>query len=196
MTFLHEKSDLQSPSLAGLRQFVLAWGEQFEHELHSRMMAIERELLAEELARYDVTAQQIEVEGVTYRPTLSSATTYLTTAGEVKIRRNLYCRPGRGHKSICPLELRAGVIGGYWTPRAARQGAFVMAQVPPGQSEALFEELGGMRPSRSSLDRLPKALSPHWEAHRPEWEAALRTQETVPAEARVLVMSVDGSPSG
>jgi hypothetical protein len=90
------------------------------------------------------------------------------------------------------LVLPAGIIGGYWTPRAARQGAFVMAQVTPGQSEALFEELGGMRPSRSSLDRLPKELSPHWEAHRQEWEAALRRQETVPAEAKVLVMSVDG----
>jgi hypothetical protein len=54
MTCLHEKSDLQSPSLEGLRQFVLAWREQwatappdfeeFEHELHARVMAIEREL--------------------------------------------------------------------------------------------------------------------------------------------------------
>jgi len=70
-----KKSDLQSPSLEGLRQFVLArreqWAtdtpdfEQFEHELHARMMAIEREMLAEELARYDVRAKQIEVEGVT-----------------------------------------------------------------------------------------------------------------------------------
>jgi hypothetical protein len=202
MTWLHEGSNLQSSSLEGLRQFILAWREQwvtgtpdfeqFEHELHTRMMAIERELLAEELARYDVTAKQIEVEGVTYRPTLSSTAPYLTTAGEVRIKRTLYCPAGRGHKSICPLELRAGVMGGYWTPRAARQGAFVMAQVTPGQSEALFEELGGMQPSRSSLDRLPKELSPHWEAHRQEWEAALRRQETVPTEARVLVMSVDG----
>ena len=202
MTFLHEKSDLQSSSLEGLRQFVLAWREQwatgtpdfeqFEHELHARMMAVEREMLADELAHYDVTAKQIEVEGVAYRPTLSSTATYLTTAGEVRIRRNLYCPSGRGHKSICPLELRAGVIGGFWTPRAARQGAFVMAQVPPGQSEALFEELGGMRPSRSSLDRLPKELSPHWEKHRQEWEAVLRTRETVPPETKVLVTSVDG----
>jgi hypothetical protein len=202
MTFLHEKSVLQSPALEGLRQFVLEWREQwttgtpdferFEHELHQRVMAIERELLAEELAGYDVTAEQIEVEGVRYRPTLTSTETYLTSAGEVTVKRNLYCPSGRGHKSICPLELRAGVIGGYWTPRAARQGAFVVAQVTPGQGEALFEEVGGMRPSRSSLDRLPKALSPHWASHRQDWEAALRTQETIPCQASVLVISVDG----
>jgi hypothetical protein len=202
MTFLHEKGILQSPALEGLRQFILEWEKQwaigtpdfenYEHELHQRVMAIERELLATELARYDVTAKQIEVEGVKYRHTLTSTETYLTTAGEVTVSRNLYSPAGRGHKSICPMELRVGVIGGYWTPRAARQGAFVVAQVTPGQGEVLFEELGGMGPSRSSLDRLPKALSPHWEAHRQQWEAALRTQETVPSEASVLVMSVDG----
>jgi len=202
MTFLHEKWNLQSPAIAGLRQFILEWDEQwrtgtpdfesYEHELHQRVMAIERELLAEELARYDVTAKQIEVEGVKYRPTLTSTATYLTPAGEVRINRNLYSPAGRGHKSICPMELRVGIIGGYWTPRAARQGAFVVAQVTPGQGETLFEELGGMQPSRSSLDRLPKELSPHWETHRQEWEASLRTQETVPDEASVVVISVDG----
>jgi hypothetical protein len=202
MTFWHEKWDLQSPALEGLRQFVLDRDEQwrtgppdfesYEHDLHQRVMAIERELLAEELARYDVTAEQVEVEGVKYRPTLSSTETYLTAAGEVTVSRNLYCPAGRGHKSICPLELRAGIMGGYWTPRAARQAAFVVAHITPGQGQTLFEELGGMEPSRSSLDRLPKELSPHWEAHRQQWEAALRTQETVPEQARVLVMSVDG----
>ncbi len=202
MTFLHKNSILPSSALEELRQFVLEWRKQwatetpdfegFEHELHQRVMAVEREILAEELAGYDVTAEQIEVAGVKYRPTLSSTETYLTAAGEVTVSRNLYCPSGRGNKSICPLELRAGIMGGYWTPRAARQAAFVMAHITPGQGETLFEELGGMGPSRSSLDRLPKALSPHWEAHRQEWEAALRTQETVPGEARVLVMSVDG----
>jgi hypothetical protein len=81
---------------------------------------------------------------------------------------------------------------GYWTPRAARQAAFAMAQLTSGDSEALFGELGGMQPSRSSLDRLPKELSEHWEVHRQEWEAALRTQETVPPEAAVIAISVDG----
>ena len=106
MTCLHETTNLQSPAMQELRQFVLNWQEQwatgmpdfeqFEHELHQRIQAIERELLAEELARYDVTAKQIEVEGKPYRATLSSNQTYLTTAGEITVSRNLYCPPGRG----------------------------------------------------------------------------------------------------
>jgi hypothetical protein len=62
----------------------------------------------------------------------------------------------------------------------------------PGESEKMFSEQGGMKPSRSSLDRLPKELSPHWETHRQAWEATLCAQETIPREAAVLAMSVDG----
>jgi hypothetical protein len=202
MEFCHKRSILHSAAIERLGQFVrerqAQWTdgtpdfESFEHELHEHIMAIERELLKEELARYDVTAKQIEVEGVEYRYTLTSSETYLSAAGHITVTRNLYRPSGRGSKSICPLELRAGIVGGHWTPRAARQAAYVMAHLTPGNSEALFDELGSMRPSRSSLDRLPKGLSPHWEAHRCEWETALRAQETVPEEATVVAISVDG----
>jgi hypothetical protein len=160
--------------------------------LHEHIMAVERELLTKELSRYDVTGKQIEVDGVAYRYTVTSSETYMSAAGQITVTRHLYRPSGRGSKSICPLELRAGIIGGHWTPRAARQAAYVMAHLTPGSSEKLFDEMGGMRPSRSSLDRLPKGLSPHWETHRREWEVALRAQETVPAEAAVAAISVDG----
>ena len=202
MEVYHSEPIPPSPALQRLGQFVRAraqqWTdgtpdfEQFEHELHERVMALERELVTAELARYDVTAEQVEVEGVTYRHTLTSPETYLSAAGPVTVTRNLYRPAGRGSKSICPLELRAGISGGYFTPRAARQAAFVTAQLTPGEGEALFAELEGMRPSRASLDRLPKVLSAHWEKHRNQWEAALRTQETVPAEATVMTISLDG----
>jgi len=202
MEFCHRNSVLRSPAIQRLGQFVQDWHarqtdsppdfEQFERELHEHVMAVEREMLKAELARYDVTAEQIEVGGITYRYTLTSSETYLSAAGPITVTRRLYRPAGRGSRSICPLELQAGIVRGYWTPRAARQAAFVMAHLTPGDSEALFDELGGMRPSRPSLDRLPKELSTHWEAHRPEWEAVLRAQETVPSEAAVVAISVDG----
>lgn len=202
MEFCHTNPILRSAAIEQLCQFVLEWRKQwetntpdfehFEHELHEKMMAIEREILTEELARYDVEAEQIEVGGITHRQTLISSETYLSAAGAITVERHLYRPAGRGSRSICPLELRAGIMRGYWTPRAARQAAFAMAQLTSGDSEALFGELGGMQPSRSSLDRLPKELSEHWEVHRQEWEAALRTQETVSPEAAVIAISVDG----
>ena len=67
-----------------------------------------------------------------------------------------------------------------------------MAHLTSGESEALFGEIGNMQPSRSSLDRLPKELSPHWEEHRVEWEVALRQSETIPNGSKTLAISVDG----
>ena len=165
--------------------------EGFERELHELVMALECELVAEELSRYDVSAPEIEVGGKVYEIGIHSAETYQAAAGLVTIERHLYHNQAETGKSICPLEMRVGIIG-YFTPQAARQGAFVMAHLTAGESEAVFGEIGNMCPSRSSLDRLPKELSPHWEPHRAEWEAQLRQMETIPNTAQTMALSVDG----
>lgn len=63
MVFCHRNSVLQSSAIEQVGQFVLEWRahwasdtpdfERFERELHERIMAIERELLAE------VTVQKV-----------------------------------------------------------------------------------------------------------------------------------------
>jgi hypothetical protein len=202
MTVEQKDAREQSPAGQRLTEFLRArrqaWQqetpdfEQFERELHEHLMNLERECLAEELARYDVRAEHFEVAGVSYQPVLQAAETYLSAAGPVRVERHLYRPAGRNTKSICPLELRAGIINGYWTPQAARHGAFVLAHLPASTAAALFQELGAMQPSRRTLDRLPRTLSAHWEAHRADWEAAVQSQETVPGEATTLAVSVDG----
>ncbi len=64
----------------------------------------------------------------------------------------------RAVRHICPLELRAGIIEGAWTPLAAKQATWVVAHLTPKEGEELFDLLGNMTPSKSTLDRLPKAL--------------------------------------
>jgi hypothetical protein len=90
------------------------------------------------------------------------------------------------------LELRAGIIEGSWTPLAAKQATWVVAHLTPKEGEELFDLLGNMTPSKSTLDRLPKALHGHWEAQRPRFEATLRHQEDIPPEAVTLAVSLDG----
>jgi hypothetical protein len=207
MEFCHRDNDLHSVAAQKLAEFIQKrrqkWEtqvdlsnvdnfENFEHELHNMVMAIERELVSEELGRYDVTAEEIEVDDKAYCRSISLPETYLTSAGRVTIERHLYNPADPKDKSICPMELRSGIIAGYFTPRAARQGAFGMAHLTPGESEEMFGEIGNMQPSRSSLDRLTKALSPHWETHRIRWEGQLRRAETVPEAATVMAISVDG----
>jgi len=203
MEVCHDRSFLQSPSVERLREFLVSQSESseagtaddfegFERELHDHMMAIERDLVGQEMARYDVDVPEVVVEGVTYRRVLEGTETYLSAAGPVKVSRHLYRPAGRSSKSICPMELRVGIIGGLFTPRAARIGAFAMAQLSSREATALLSEIGGMQPSISTLDRLPKVLSVAWESHREAWEDALRAQETVPIETAIVAVSLDG----
>ena len=207
MEFCHTDIFLHSPAAQRLVEFIQErrekWStstdvsnvdkfESFEQDVHTLVMALECELVSEELSRYDMAAKEIEVAGKVYRRGVRLSETYLTAAGRVTMERHLYSPVGEKGPSICPLELRSGIIAGYFTPQAARQGAFAMAQLTPGESAALFGEIGNMQPSRSSLDRLTKALSPHWEEHRVVWEAQLRQTEPVPVAAKVIALSVDG----
>jgi hypothetical protein len=110
----------------------------------------------------------------------------------VTVQRHLYYPVQAAGPSICPLELQVGIIAGYFTPRAARQGAFLMAHLTGGESEAAFAEIGNMQPSRSSLDRLTKTLSEHWEPQRETGEVQMRQREPLPHLAVTLALSVDG----
>lgn len=202
MEAYRENAILQSSAWQGLTNFMRthdqSWAqgvpdfEQFEHALHAHMQAVERAVLTQELARYDIDAPQVVVQDVVYGQPLASRETYLTTAGPVSVERHLYRPAGRGSRHVCPLELRAGIVADYFTPAAARAGAYVTAHLVPTIGAELFAELGGMQPSASELGRLPKALSARWEAHRAEWEAQLRSLESVPQTAVTLAISLDG----
>jgi hypothetical protein len=163
----------------------------FEQELHRLFVAAEREALGRELARFDLDVPAIEVAGERCHRVLRCETTYTSAAGPVRVTRSLYRHPHGGH-AVCPLELHAGIIEGAWTPLAAKQATWVVAHVTPKEGEELFDLLGNMTPSKSTLDRLPKALSVHWEAHRPQCEATLRHQEDLPPEAVAMAVSLDG----
>jgi hypothetical protein len=162
-----------------------------EQELHRLFVAAEREALSQELSRFDLDVPAVEVDGERYHRVLRCETTYTSAVGPVRVMRSLY-RPPQGGHTVCPLELRAGIIEGAWTPLAAQQATWVVAHLTPKEGEELFALLGNMTPSKSTLDRLPKALHHHWEAQRPRFEATLRHQEAIPPAAVAIAVSLDG----
>ena len=165
----------------------------FEKDLHAKVMEYEREVVAEEMARADVDAGAIVVDGVAYRRVLRCEETYFTAAGPVRVERTLYKdRTDEAGRAISPMELRLGVVEGRWTPLAAQQVTWVVAQMTPQRAEELFRRIGNMTPSKSSLDRFPKALSARWEEERVHFEKALREGDVVPQHAVTAAVSLDG----
>jgi hypothetical protein len=66
--------------------------ECFERELHDYIVAVEREVLAEELARLDVDLPAVTIEGEVYRQVVRCEETYTSAAGPVRVMRSLYRR--------------------------------------------------------------------------------------------------------
>ena len=91
------------------------------------------------------------------------------------------------------MERKVGIVEGYWTPHAARQGAMLTVHLVPREAEEVLGVLGNMTPSKSSLDRRPKALSARWEAQRPQFEARVREDTLEVADtACTVAVSLDG----
>jgi hypothetical protein len=166
--------------------------EAFEVELHEMFAAAEAEALGQELAYFDIDSPVVEIDGIAHRRVLRCESVYLTSSGPVRVLRSLYSTRQADERAMCPMELRAGIVEGYWTPLAAKQGAWAVAHLTPHEAEELFSTVGGMQPSRSSLDRLPKQLSKRWEQNRRTFEAVLRSTESVPRTAVSVAVSLDG----
>lgn len=165
---------------------------QFERELGERMREAGREILRDELAKADVDAEAVLIDGTEHRRALRATETYMTTSGPVTVERTLYRdHSDPGSKTVAALERRLGVMG-FWTPEAAKQATWVVSQMTPALAEELFERVGTMRPSKSSLDRLPKEISGRWEEDRKRFEAELREVTIIPANATSIAVSIDG----
>ncbi len=162
-----------------------------EKEIHAAFIEAERAVLGEALAQYDINVPSVNIEGKTYRQVIRCEQTYTSAVGPIRVTRSRY-REKSGCPSICPLELQAGIVENRWSPRAAKQALLVVSQLTPYEAARLFIELGGMQPSKSSLDRLPKKLSGQWQQKQVDFELSMRQQARIPAEAVAASVSLDG----
>jgi len=197
------QSEAVATPLEKLREFLETHGmkgktgprafAEFEAELHARMMEAERDVIAAEMAKLDVEADAIEIAGKVHRRVLRQSQTYMTSAGEVVVERTLYKdRTEDEGRCVSPMELALGIVGDFWTPRAAQQALWVATQMTPKKSAELFGRMGNMAPSKSSIDRLPKVLSERWEGNREHFERALREGFDIPDGAVSITVSLDG----
>ena len=163
--------------------------EKAERAIRELVVELEKSMVQETLAQYDINAPLVIRAGKAYRQVLRQNKTYTSAAGPIIVERSLYRAEGQ---CICPLELQAGIIEGYWTPSAARLGCYVTAQLSPYQGERLFKEFGGLRPSKSALCRLSTELGGTWESKLTQLEQLFCTDTTIPANAVTVSASLDG----
>ena len=166
--------------------------EAFEQEVHALFTHAECAATREALERHGVDLPYVFIDGEKHHRAYRGEKTYLCAVGPVTAMRTLY-RVRPGERAVAAMKRRVGIVEGYWTPHAARQGAMLTAHLVPREAEEMLAAMGNMMPSKSSLDRLPKALSAHWEAQRAPFEASAREATLeVPDTACTVAVSLDG----
>jgi len=163
-----------------------------EKQVKAALDDIGKEVLEVALSELDIDKKEIEVGGKAYEFAYRVPNTYHGLFGLYSVERSLY-KPADGKgPSICPLDMRVGIIEGTWTPAAAELMAFSAVLMTPYEAEEFFAKLGGLTPSKSSIDGLPKNLLKRLEGRRDEWEDTIRNQEVIAENTATVALSLDG----
>lgn len=164
-----------------------------EAQLGELVAEVEGTSIGRILEALDPSEDRVEVDGVSYRRLhQESAETYLSLRGPVRVTRGLYRQEGvRNGPTVVPMELRAGIVEGWYTSAAARF-AGVLAQEMPSRSTELVCRTGGLlEHGRASQFRVGVALGRRWDEIRGEAEGALVEAMDLPPGVAAVSVSVD-----
>lgn len=145
------------------------------------------------LAALDPSEERVEVNGRSYRRLPQhAAETYLGLRGSIRVNRGLYRDENvRNGPTVVPMELRAGIAEGRYTPAAAKL-AGVMAQEMPSRTADLVCRSAGVLPQgRASHFRVGTDLGERWEEIREGVEPALVEAMELPVGVASASVAVD-----
>lgn len=151
-----------------------------------------RRLLESTLQRTaEAHPDRVRVEGIEYARHHEGTVTYHSLCGPVTVRRATYREVGEHNgPTIVPLELAGGIIEGA-TPALAYRVALGYAQGPGRHAEEQMHADHRHPPSRSTLERLAKAIGTAVTRTAPRIEPLVRETETLPEGARGVSVGID-----
>jgi hypothetical protein len=159
--------------------------EDFEDRLDEQGDKLKHEACKIGLESCRLEADRVLIDGQEYYRCMSSEATYRDRWGKSRIERGLF-RPKGEHNgaTVSPMDVRAGIVAGSWTPGCARTVGEFIQELPAGRAVAL----SGLPYSTSSFKRLGARLGADWDNQRPECESV---GLEVPDEACAISALVD-----
>lgn len=149
------------------------------------------EIMAEIMKEMDTDAPEVEINGEHWGNRRIVKAEYQTVFGPVEVERSIYQRAGRGRVAV-PMDLRLGIVERSYTPRMARILSLAAAMMTDEDAERFLSEVGTAAVSKSTIHRVPRALTARYEVNRPVIERALREQDPIPQDAVTVQVALDG----
>lgn len=164
-----------------------------ERALMEKTAQLETTALLGMLVRLDPDCPQVEFQGKRYRRLRQYASgLYSGLRGELRIQRTLYREMGvKNGPTISPMELRAGIVEGRFTPAAAKAVAVLAQALPSREADLVARTMQVLPYSRSAQFRAGVAIGSTWEALPDETKAAVDRELEIPEEAVSVSVAVD-----
>lgn len=142
-------------------------------------------------ATADGLADRVLIDGVPYERHQGGSATYHSLCGPVSVSRPTYRKVGeRNGPTVVPLDLAAGIIEGA-TPALAYRLALGYAQGPGRHVEEQIHADHRSPPSRSTMERVAKAIGARVKSSAVRIEPLLRQQEVLPEGAHAVSVGLD-----
>ena len=138
----------------------------------------------------DETRKTIIFDGQKHYRKYFATGRYLTLIGEISLKRGIY-QSNIATRSICPLELKLGFINDYVSFAAAEYICYSMASMTLSEFVKHCQKWTLMKPSEGTVKRVLEYVGKFLETNN--FLDAIRSEETVPAEAVTLAMSIDST---
>jgi hypothetical protein len=151
-----------------------------------------RDVLASELQqRADELSEDVLVDGILYRRHQLGTVLIHSLCGGFELRRWTYRRVGERNGPTCvPVELEAGIVERS-TPALAYGLICGYGKWHMRDHERMLSEAHRKAPSRSTLERIAKALGRRAKELTPKFEPLLRKVEVMPEGAHGIVLGLD-----
>jgi len=164
-----------------------------ETSLGSIVAKLECAGLARMLQSLDPQEERVEIDGVAWRRlNLDAGENYWSLRGPVRVQRGLYRREDvRNGPTIVPLDKRAGMVEGRYTPAAAKAVAKLAEALPSRDADALARSLDVLPYSRASQQRAGLDIGARWDTLHAAAEPAITEQMTIPKAAVTLSIAAD-----
>jgi len=163
----------------------------FELDLHESLGEMARNVEKALLEESDIEKDFIENDGLRYYWKYRGPQEYQCFFGKIEVERSVY--QANGERSICPLEMNAGILHHHLTPLAVEFVAYNTAHMVPGELSEHCRRWQYMKPCETVIKQVAGEVGEMAELLPEIYEERILKEEKVPEGTEVVVISRDAA---
>lgn len=167
--------------------------QRFESCLHESLGEFARQVEERVLEEADVEKESVKLNGVVHYRKYRAPQEYQCFFGKIRVLRTVYQANGE-NRSICPLEINAGIVHHRMTPLAAEFAAYASAHMVPHELAEFCRRWQFMSPCETVIKHTAADIGDMCEKLHESYEADIRDAESTPPEGtKVIAISRDAT---